>query len=104
MSKFITKIPTQVDDIRKLLPEGSDLHEVRLSEDGKQIEVEWGNDWRQTPFTVPHEWPVEFLCAGTVPEKVTIVPCGTIATPPHPPITPKKALDKTKKGDDKAGK
>jgi len=92
MSQFLTKVPTQVADVIGLLPEGSDLVEIKLSEDGKTIEITWSNDWHVTPFTFPHEWPVELLCHGTMPEKIVMKPRNPPAVPPHTPIAPKKRL------------
>lgn len=100
MSKFITKIPINVEEVVAMLPKRSDVESVSLSEDGKTIELLWGNDWMKTPFTFPLEWDIAHLIAKTEPEKVV----GNQPVTPHPPIEPKKDVDNFGRVKDKKGK
>ena len=70
MSRFITKIPVPIETTVALLPKKSDIEEVRLSEDGKSVEIAWSNDWRRTAFTVPIDWSLNTLKARQMPRGV----------------------------------
>ena len=101
MSKFVTKIPVNIEEVLKLLPVKSDVQETRLSEDGKTIEIEWSNDWMQTPYTVPHEWPLETFWAKTLPDKVVDKMAVKSIQLPSPAPESKEKVDKPAKKNDK---
>ena len=61
MSQFITRIPVNLDAVKKLLPKRSDLQSVTLSEDGQNVEVIWSNDDMHSGRTFAFEWPMANL-------------------------------------------
>lgn len=97
MSRFTTKIPVKLDEVIGLFPPKSDVHEVRLSEDNAFVEIEWSNDWLQTPFTVPIEYPLENFWAKQLPEKVT----SKLPQPSPAEQGAEKEVDKPKAKSDK---
>ena len=105
MSKFLTKIPVDIDAVTGLFPAKSTVIEAKLSEDGKHVEIEWENDWRISPFTFSVEWSVAQLADNVMPEKVLTKEefdaklaenrkPNPAAQTPHPPILPNKPVDK----------
>ena len=74
MSQFSTKIPIDVEAVKRMLPAKSDVQDVTLGQEADGsffVVLEWSNDWMRTPFTFAYEWPLDQLRAKEIPAKVT---------------------------------
>ena len=95
MSQFITKLPVNLDAVKKLLPKRSDLLSVTLSENGSEVEIRWSNDDMHSGRTFDFDWPMAFLekkkCPPGVVNRVPL---------PKPQQKVQTALD-NHKGEDK---
>lgn len=97
MSKFITNLSIDVQAVLEMLPPGTSIQEVRLTESKRAVEILWENDNLLTPYTVPIPFPLENL-SGDLPKNVqrkdapkvaTNEPVATLATE-----TQKSTVDK----------
>lgn len=70
MSKFLTTLSIDVQAVLEMLPAGSSIQDVRLTETKRAVEILWDNDNLRTPYTVPIPFPLENL-NGDLPKNVT---------------------------------
>jgi len=66
MSKFITKIPTEVESLTSKLPKQSFVHSITLCPQTNQVVILWENAEFETGLTVPIECSVEHLEQNTI--------------------------------------
>ncbi len=78
MSKFVTSLTAPVAETVAKLPEGSFVHETKLSGDKQSIEIVWDNDSLHSGLTYPVPFPVENI-GHKLPKG--IVPSAEIAKP-----------------------
>lgn len=100
MSHFSTKIPVDLDAVKKLLPLESHIEAVRWNHDKKELELRWYNERLQSPYTYHQEFPVEMLKAKDLPASVTVRERRTPTVNTHLD-TPKKPVDRKPKKNDK---
>lgn len=84
MSSFATTLPVNLDDLKKLLPEGSHVEGVVWNPDRCEVELRWSNSNLVTPFTFHQPYSVKELTAKTLPE-------NTKVRPPAPKPAPETA-------------
>lgn len=72
MSKFVTRIPVDVDAVKRLLPKRSYVTCVGLHPDKDAVEVFWDDDDFETGYTFPVEFSTELLEARKLPDKVKL--------------------------------
>lgn len=70
MSAYVTKLPVDLESVKKLLPPGSDVESVEFNKDTAEVELKWGNDALQTPYSFHFDWPLSMLQEGKRPEIV----------------------------------
>lgn len=70
MSAFVTKLPVDLEAVKKLLPSGSDVESVSLNNETKEVELRWSNDSLTTGYTVHLDWPLALLQEGKRPDFV----------------------------------
>lgn len=85
MSRFITKIPVDIDALTKGVPKNTYIHSAILSEDRKSVDVEWDNPAFTSPVQGAWEFPVKNLQDGTLPDGVKL---ADSAKPVEKPLTP----------------
>lgn len=101
MSKFTTTLPTDTQAVLEMLPKGSFVHEIKLSESKRAIEIVWDTEELKTPYTFPVPYPLDNLSSGELPANVKKKEAPKVATPE--PIatpnteTPKSTVDKPKR-------
>lgn len=90
MSKFTSKIATEVDALIALLPKGSYIHSIVLNKDTHGIEIEWSNEIFQSGLTVSVDFDPADIKAKRLPKGVWNARKGKPATltPPAPEIVP----------------
>ena len=70
MAQFKTHVPIDIEQIKKLLPEGSLITGVSPTKEG--VELKWQNSRLVSPFTFDLPFSLEQLKAKELPEKVTV--------------------------------
>lgn len=82
MSLFVTKLAVALEELKSILPAGSDIEAVKWN--GKEIELTWNNRDFATPFTHATEWPIGQLQARSLPPN-TVARERVAPPPPAPP-------------------
>lgn len=70
MSAYVTKLPIDVESVKKLLPPGSDVESVSFNAETREVELRWSNDTLVTGYTVHMDWPLALLQEGKRPDTV----------------------------------
>lgn len=70
MSKFVTAIPVDVAEVKKLLPPGACVERVHWNPELSQVEVVWDHMPAHTGFDFPVAFSQEDLAARRMPKGV----------------------------------
>lgn len=101
MSKFITILTTEIQSVLEMLPAKSHIHEVKLNESKRAVEIVWENPNLKTPYTFPVPYSLTHLSSCELPPNVKDVGVYEKAAPqvvaPVATETPKSTVDKVKK-------
>lgn len=68
MSAFLTKIPIDLEAIKKLLPANHYIEGITFNKDTNEVELTWSHHLFVTPFTFAQEYPISLLSEGKTPE------------------------------------
>lgn len=81
MSKFITRIPVDIEAVKKLLPPGAYFHGVQAGLGFESIDLVWEHDQLKTPWDYAIDYPSTMLGGNAVPKGVMDLREGTIGLP-----------------------
>lgn len=70
MSKFLTILPLDVDEMLSKLPGKHFLHGITYNPKTKSVEVHWEHDKLETGLSVPVPFPLELIGKRKLPEGV----------------------------------
>lgn len=98
MSYFLTRIPIDVPEFKKLLPNGSDFEGVSFNAATNEVEIRWGNRYIVTPYSTHQDFTIDQLKAKELPKCANLRADAVKSVPapePVPESSPEpKAVDK----------
>jgi hypothetical protein len=87
MSRFITRIPTEVQAIIDALPKGSYVHAIALDKDTNEVLINWEQTRFESGLTVPVEFSLLEVKTKKLPRGVKDITKKQPAPPTPPPVT-----------------
>ncbi len=100
MSKFVTRIPVDVEAVRALLPKGALVERVRWNAKASLVEVEWDHQPFHSALDFPVAFEQELLEAKKLPKGVSAEgparknPTSNTQTPKKPQTSRRKPASK----------
>lgn len=67
MSEFFTRVPVDIDDLRKALPKTAHVSRVVFDLEAKELRVTWADDGLRARYTNNNEFPLERLRERRLP-------------------------------------
>lgn len=68
MSQFVTIIPCDIENVKRLLPAKSFIEDVAWNPHTQSVELVWSNSKLATPFTIPTPFTVQMLHDKEIPK------------------------------------
>ena len=86
MSKFTTRIPTEIQALIDALPKGSFVHVIALDKDTNEVLIQWEQNRFESGLTVPVDFPPANIKGKKLPQGVRDVTKKQPATLTPPPV------------------
>lgn len=90
MSKFITRIPVDIEAVKRCLPPGAFFHGVQAGLGFESIDLVWEHDQLKTPWDYAIEFPAGMLGSNAVPKGVSDL--RGIVQSPKPKVQSREGL------------